>query len=171
MKKSAVMRIFGSGLLLIAAGVFAQEGGPEISQRQKIKKEEVPQPVLQAIQKDHPQLGGVVFERETREGNPIYGMEIRNKAQGKESSKEEEVLYSADGHLIERHTQTQVKSVPKNVVQSLKQSHPKATITEAEQVTDSSQSVIGYELDVRDGKKRMELVFNTEGKLLRQENI
>jgi hypothetical protein len=165
MKAQDLIRVIAVGAVFFTAGAVAEESAPEPAQRQTLKKEDVPEAVLQAFQKEHKQLKGVEYEQETRDGDQFYGMEFKTRG------KEEEMIYKADGTLIERHEEIGLKSVPTAVRDAVKRNHPKATISEAEKVINADKRLIGYEVDIREGKKATELVFDPSGKLIRQETI
>lgn len=159
------VKVLMGAVMAVTVSYIVDTNAQESVEHKALKKGDVPQAVLQSFEKDHPQAKSVAYEEEVREGTPYYGVEYKTKG------KEEEFVYSADGKLVEQHEGIGVKAVPAVVRQAVKREHPHAAVKEAEKVMNPDKSVIGYEMDIKEGKQHMELVFDPSGKLLRQGTI
>ncbi len=88
----------------------------------------------------------------------------------KEHGKEFEATYSAEGALIETEEEIKTAELPKAVMDAVKKAYPHATMKEAEKVLKPDGTVSGYEVDVADGKKKLELKLDTSGAIAKTEN-
>ena len=150
MKPAVVLLVF----CLFAAGASAQET--------EIKKADVPKPVLEAFEKAHPSVKDVKYEKEMRDGKPFYFFEY------KEGGKEMEFIYTADGTLVEMEQEIDIKDLPANIADMVKKEHPTAEIFEVEKVMKADGSLLGYEVDIKEGDaKKLSLYYDTAGKLIR----
>lgn len=129
----------------------------------RLSKHQVPKLVLEAFEKSHPDAKGVEFEEETFEGKAAY--EVEYKKEGKEY----EFLYTADGSLVQKEEEINVQTLPEPVVQAITKVHPKAKIKEAEKVMKPDGTLTGYEVEIKEGGKELELELDTSGQILKTE--
>lgn len=135
----------------------ANAGGKELS------KSQVPKAVIEAFEKEYPNAKPSEFEKETFEGRAAYEIEY------KENGKEYELVYSADGILVQKEEEIDIQSLPEPVVQAVKKAHPKAHIKEAEKLMKPDGTLTGYEVEIKSEGKKSELELDTNGKVLRTE--
>ncbi len=135
----------------------ANAGGKELS------KSQVPQAVIDAFEKAFPNAKPSEFETETFEGRAVYEVEY------KENGKEYELLYSADGILVQTEEEIDVKSLPEPVAQAVNKAYPEATIKEAEKLMKPDGTLTGYEVEIKTEGKKIGLELDVNGKILRTE--
>jgi len=152
--KKVMVAALGTALVLFGQ---ANAGGKELA------KHQVPKAVLDAFEKAHPGAKGVKFEQEALEGKTAYEVEY------KESGREYDFLYGADGTLLRKEEEIDAKALPETVVQAVMKAHPKARIEEAEKVMQPDGTVSGYEVEIKVGGKELELELDTSGKILTTE--
>jgi hypothetical protein len=73
-----------------------------------------------------------------------------------------DVSYSEDGTLIAAEETVTVASVPDAVRTALKAKYPKGVVSRSEKITD--EGGVKYEFRVKNGGKRVEIVFDEQGK-------
>lgn len=132
-------------------------GGKELA------KSQVPKAVIDAFEKAYPNAKPSEFETETFEGKAVYEVEY------KENGKEYELLYSADGILVQKEEEIDVKSLPEPVAKAINEAYPKATVKEAEKLMKPDGTLTGYEVEIKTEGKKIELVLDVNGKILRTE--
>lgn len=132
-------------------------GGKDLS------KGQVPKAVIDAFEKAFPNIKPSEFETETFEGRAVYEVEYT------EYGKEYELLYSADGILVQKEEEIDVKSLPEPVAQEVNKAYPEATIKEVEKVMKPDGSLTGYEVEIKSEGKKIELELDVNGKILKTE--
>lgn len=155
--KNRILIVAGLGVLL---GLVSQANAGE---EKKLGKHEVPKPVLEAFEKSNPGAKDVKFEQETLHGKVAYEVEY------KENGKEHELLYSADGTVVQTEEEIEVQSLPGPVTQAIAKAYPKGKIKEAEKVMKPDGTVTGYEVEIKEAGKELELELDTSGKILKTE--
>jgi uncharacterized membrane protein YkoI len=83
---------------------------------------------------------------------------------------EYELLYSADGTLLQKEEEINGETLPVPVVQAIKKAYPKAEIKEVEQVMKPDSTVTGYEVEIKVAGKEIELELDAGGTILKTEN-
>jgi len=141
---------------------WAFAGQPGAAEKE-LGKHQVPKPVLEAFEKAYPNAKGVEYEQAMFEGQPAYEVEY------KEDGKEYELLYGADGRLLQKEEEIEIKALPEPVVQAVTKAHPKAKIKEAEKLMKPDGAVIGYEVEVKKDGKEYEITLDVVGKILSTE--
>ena len=140
-----------------AAAVASEERGSTIK--------DIPQPVLEAVhevlQKVYPAATEFEYEEESVDGKIAYEVQFKDKG------KKFELLYSADGALIETEEEIRISKLPKAVVKSIKKEHPQAKLKEAEQILNPDGTVRAYEVEFSDSKKVFELEIDPSGVILK----
>jgi uncharacterized membrane protein YkoI len=137
--------------------------GPANAGEKKLHKDQVPKEVIAAFEKAYPNAKHMKFEEETFEGKPAYEVEY------KENGKEHEVMYSADGTLVQKEEKISHKSLPESVAQAIEKEYPKAKIKEVEKVMKPDNTVTGYEVEIKTNGKEKELELDTNGNILKTE--
>ncbi len=74
--------------------------------------------------------------------------------------------FSNEGTWIETETEISVSLLPASVVASIKKQYPNSVIVEADKIENSKKETI-YEADIKIGKKKKEVILNTEGTFLK----
>ncbi len=98
-------------VMALAASLLAL--GQANAGEKKLSKHQVPKPVLEAFEKAYPNVKGVEFEKEMLEGKPAYEVEY------KENGKEYEVVYDADGSLLQKEEGIDLQALPEPVRQAV----------------------------------------------------
>jgi uncharacterized membrane protein YkoI len=140
-----------------AAAVASEERGSTIK--------DIPQPVLEAVhevlQKVYPAATEFEYEEESVDGKIAYEVQFKDKG------KKFELLYSADGALIETEEEIRLSKLPRSVVKAIKKEHPHAKLKEAEQILNPDGTLRAYEVEFSDGKKQFELEVDPSGVILK----
>ncbi|CAL1239268.1 PepSY-like domain-containing protein [Candidatus Methylocalor cossyra] len=89
---------------------------------------DVPKAVHEAFQKTYPNAKSVKYSQQQRDGKSLYEIEF------KDQGREREVLYDADATLVQTEEEIKARELPEAVLQGVKQTHPKATVKEAEKI-------------------------------------
>jgi uncharacterized membrane protein YkoI len=156
MKSQYIMSV----VLVAASMILGQANAGE----KELKKDQVPKEVIAAFEKAYPNAKGLEFEEETFAGKEAYEVEY------KENGVEYEFLYSADGKLLQKEEEIDVKALPDTVVQAILKAHPKAKIKEAEKLMKPDGTVTGYEVEIKADGKKIELELDVSGSILKTEN-
>ena len=152
MKKSVLI----PALLGLAALSTVANAGED----KQLAGQQVPKAVMEAFQKAYPQAADVKYEKE---GKAAYEVEF------KDQGVEREATYSADGTLLETEEDIQPDALPVAVTEAIKKAHPQATIKEAEKTMKADGTVSGYEVEIKDGAKKLEIHLDATGKILKTE--
>jgi hypothetical protein len=149
-------------ILLFALSVFILSAvGQEDNESKKTGKQLiVPQQVLKAFQTKYPQAAKLEWEQETP---GQYEAEFVN------SGTETSAVYDEEGILLEEETAMEQASLPQPVKDALAGDFKKCKINEVEKVT--ANDVVTFEMEAKCGKKKCELVFDNNGKLLEKEEM
>jgi hypothetical protein len=131
------------------------------SQEQLLKRSDVPGAVLDAFHKAYPKATIKGFSREVEKGKVLYEVEST------EGKIHRDVSYNADGSVITLEETLPISELPEAVRSSMKTDYPRARITRCEKVTRGQ--TVQYELAIHSGKIRSEVVFDADGKLVKNE--
>jgi uncharacterized membrane protein YkoI len=130
---------------------------------EELSKRQVPKAVLEVFEKAYPSAKSVEFEKESFEGKVAYEIEYE------ENGREYELLYDADGTLLRKEEEIEVQALPEPVRQAITKAHPEAKIEEAEKLMKPDGTVTGYEVEIKEGRKKFELELDTGGQILKIE--
>jgi hypothetical protein len=139
-----ILAIFLGGVLPLAAA------------EQNIRCKSVPAPVAGAFRAAYPKA---VIKSCAKE---IDKDKVRYEFLTEEGKTHRDVVYSEEGKLIVAEETIPFETVPDAVKQALKKKHPKGTVTLSEKLT--GEGGVKYEFRVKSGGKRLELVFDDQGK-------
>ena len=140
----------------LLAGVLAAALPAAISAKETaIKKADVPAPVIAAFEKAYPKATAKGFTREDENGKACYEVELV------EGSVPRDILYSADGAVLEMEEGLQLNEVPDVVVRAVMAKYPKGVIKRAERLTKGETTT--FELVVGLGRSRVEVKVNPNG--------
>lgn len=153
------MKTHSSITTLLALAAFASLAGA--AEEKKPAPAQVPPAVVQAFQKAYPNVKEAKYEEKAIDGKTSY--EVEFKDQGMEL----EAVYGADGSLVETEEKIKTADLPEAAAQAVKKAHPGATLKEAEKITKPDGTAGGYEVEVKDGKKTLELRLDPGGSILK----
>ncbi len=141
--------------LLIAA--IAMTTVAVAAQEAKIRQKQVPAAVLKSFKAAYPQAKVRGYAREKENGKVFFEVESI------EGSTHRDVLYNPDGTVAEIEESIATIDLPAEAQQTLAQKYPHAVVTIAEKVTTGDK--VGYEVNAKQGKRRISLEFDADGKL------
>lgn len=150
-------------LMTTALGAFLAMSGQVDAGEKELSRHQVPKGVLEAFDKAYPNAKEVEFEKEMFEGKPAYEVEY------KENGREYEAMYDANGILLQTEEEIEPEALPGSISQAVTNAHPKARIKEAEKLMSPDGTVTGYEVEIKQGGKELELELDTSGKILKTE--
>ena len=150
--------IAGFLMVLLASGVMTVQ-----AQDRPIRKKDVPKAVLQAFQKSYPNatIRGTAKERE--HGVTYYEIESIDGMMHRD------LLYKKNGTVAEIEEGIEPGSLPAGVKAALSKAYPDYKVTKAERTTHGS--VTDIEVLIRTGKNRREIVFDSKGKIRKDEMV
>lgn len=157
------MKTLKTVLIPTLLGLAALSTGANAGEEKKLTEQQVPKPVLEAFHTAYPQALGVKYEEDKVAGKTVYEVEF------KDQGVEREATYAAEGTLIETEEDIKPDALPAAVTEALKKAHPHATLKEAEKLMKPDGSVSGYEVEIKDGKKEVEIHLDAAGKILKTE--
>ena len=151
--KSTFSRLITAVLacLLICLSTFAQET--------KVREKNVPAAVVRAFKSAYPQAQIRGYAKEKEHGKVFYEVESMD------GTTHRDILYNPDGTVAEIEERIAATDLPAEAQQTIHQKYPRATITIAEKITIGDK--IGYEVSAKQGKRRISLEFDADGKLVK----
>jgi hypothetical protein len=126
---------------------------------QKIKAKDLPAAINAAFQKAYPNAKIKGTSKEVENGKTIFEVE---SVDGKITR---DLLYNADGTVIEIEETIAVKALPSEVANALKKGFPKGKVMKSEKLTKGE--AIQYEMVILSGKEQHEVVFDTRGAIVK----
>lgn len=159
------MKKFCAEMILVLLILSLQACRSEEYER-KVTEKEVPPPVLQAFAKAYPNAEVRGYAEEQEGSKKIY--EIAFTHEGKSI----DVAYASNGELVEVEETIEAANLPQAVHDAIIHKYKAAEIKVAEKVTKGERMAYEVKVDVKENGilKRYELVFDPEGKLLKQES-
>lgn len=128
---------------------------------QKFTKKDLPASVLTAFETAYPKAAIKEVCKETDSSATIY--EIESTDGGMKRT----VSYWADGKIEEIEDAVSLKDLPQAAQQSIAKNYPKGEVENVEKVT--KKDVVTFEALVVNGEERIEVVFDSSGKLVKSE--
>lgn len=125
---------------------------------QKAPSNTLPAAVKNAFEHAHPKATIDHWAAEKKDGQPVFEIESH------EGQQKRDLLYAADGRLIESEEMIEVASLPDAVRQAVTKAYPKATMQKAERVVRGQ--VTEYEVSLK-GAKVKEMVLHADGTLVK----
>ncbi|MBC7476123.1 MAG: PepSY-like domain-containing protein, partial [Candidatus Sericytochromatia bacterium] len=118
------IRVLGLGFICsIALSTYT------LANEQNITKKNVPQSIILSFEKSYPNAKALNYSKETVKGKTTYEVE------SKDGNTKRDLTYSANGQILEIEEVIPLSSLPKDVIQSLNKSYPKANIVTIEKIT------------------------------------
>lgn len=127
------------------------------AQEKKITAKQVPAAVIAAFKSSYPSATIRGYAQEKEDGKTFYEVESL------EGTMHRDVLYNPDGTVAEVEESIAASDLPADAQQAIKQKYPRAVITLAEKTTVGD--TIGYEVSLRNGRKRIAMEFDSSGKV------
>ncbi|UQN12448.1 PepSY-like domain-containing protein [Methylococcus capsulatus] len=150
--------------MTLAVLAFAHFSGlAAASEEKELSAKQVPRAVHEAFQKAYPAAKETKYSERTTDGKIVYEVEFEDRGRKLEAT------YGAEGALIETEEEIKPTELPEPVVSAIKKAHPGATVKEAEKVFNPKGTVSGYEVELADGKKRLELKLDANGTIVKTE--
>jgi hypothetical protein len=117
------------------------------------KKDKTPQAVEESFKKKFPDAQKIKWEKENTEYEASFVVNgIKTSAN-----------FTLDGKWMETESTVAISNLPKVVSDGILTAYPGAKIIDAAKI-ETPEKGIQYEADIKDGKKKMEVLFNAEGK-------
>ena len=150
--KSFLRMIFAIASL-VGASILAQA-----QESIKVAKKDVPEAVLSAFSKAYPKGIIKTYSREMRDGKICYEIESKDR------HTKRDIIYAANGDVMEIEEALKPNELPQVVTAAITKAHPKGKIIAAERLTRGD--VVQYESTIKDGGKKIDLVFSDAGELV-----
>lgn len=142
-----------AAMILVATMCFPQE--------QSLKKKDVPKAIMTAFKTSYPKATIKGYSKETDQGTVVYEVE------SVEGTTHRDITYTADGAVVSFEESLAYKDLPQPVRDALMKEYPKAKVSICEKVIKGSTTQ--FELLVKSGKQKLELVYNADGTLAEKE--
>ncbi len=142
--------------VMLLASLSAAQGQEK---KKKFTKSDVPAAVISSFEKAYPKATIKGASKEEEKGTTYYEIE---SVDGKTKR---DLLYTADGKVNEIEESLDAAALPAEIKNTLNKEYPKGKVVKAEKVT--HDSTVGYELHVKIGKATKEIVFDSNGKIVK----
>ena len=142
-----------AAMIVVTATCFPQE--------QSLKKKDVPKAILDAFKTSYPKATIKEYSKEIEKGTVVYEVE------SVEGTTHRDISYTADGAVVSVEESLPYKELPQVVRDALTKEYPKAKVSICEKVIKGSTTQ--FELLVKSGKQKLELVYNADGTLAEKE--
>lgn len=145
-------------LLVIAVSMI---GLSAMAQESKVAEKDVPAAVIAAFKSAYPNATIKGYAKEKENGKTFYEIESKEGDTGRD------VLYNPDGSVAEIEETMAPSDLPAAAQEVIRSKYPGAVVAKAEKTTEKTAGgdKIGYEVIARQGKKRISLEFDADGKL------
>jgi len=136
------------------------------AQESKVAEKDVPAAVIAAFKAAYPSATIKGYAREKEHGKVFYEIESKDGETGRD------VLYNPDGSVAEIEETIAAGDLPAGAQELIRSRYPGAVVTKAEKSIEKNASgdKIGYEVVAKQGKKRITLEFDSDGKLKSKAN-
>ena len=148
-------------LLFVVIPGIAQKVGKE-DEEQSLKRKDVPKAILTAFEQAYPKAKIIGYSKESDEGKTVYEIE------SKDGTVSRDATYADDGTVVSIEESFPYAGLPDAVHSAVTKDYPKARVGICEKVTKGT--TIQYEVHLKSGKKNVEIVFDSDGKLVTKEN-
>jgi hypothetical protein len=158
--RKALMLVLALGIsgLTIAAGTSGEQGTEK-----KISRAEVPAPVMSAFQSMYPKAKITGTAQETEDSTTYFEIE------SKDGKVKRDLLYKVDGTVKEIEESVSKANLPAPIKDAVAKEYPKGKIKQCEKTT--RDGVIAFELIVKNGKDKLEVVLDDSGKILKADKM
>jgi hypothetical protein len=145
--------------LTLAALAVSVLGLSAAAQEQKIAAKDVPAAVITAFKTAYPNATIRGYSKERENGKLHYEIESLDGTQARD------LLYNPDGTVAETEETIAASDLPADAQQALHKQYPRAVISKAERNTAGEK--VTYEVSARQGKRRISMEFDSNGKVLK----
>jgi hypothetical protein len=165
--RGLICRVSGGavlGMLLLTMAAAADDKAKKI---EKIKLEDAPQAVRDAIEGRFPGAKVSTTERETENGKVVYEVELTHK------DCKYEMHIQGDGTIEAIEKEIKLTDVPEAVLKAVKAKYPDATIQgamEVNKVKDKKETPDHYLITIKIGDQKKEITVPLDGKTGKGEN-
>jgi Putative beta-lactamase-inhibitor-like, PepSY-like len=129
------------------------------AQETQVKEKDVPPAVIKAFKSAYPNATIRGYAREKEKGKLFFEIESTD------GTTKRDVLYNPDGTVAEIEETINASDLPSAAQETIRSQYPKAVVTRAERTTVGDK--VEYEVSVRQGKRRINLVFDSNGAVLK----
>jgi hypothetical protein len=154
--RTLVIGTFGLALVALL-GVTALRADEE-----KVPLDKLPKAVTDAVKAKFDGCELVSAEKEKEDGKEVFEVSIKHKGHTIE------VTLTPEGKIVSVEKEIEAKEAPKAVTAALDAKYPKATIKKVEEVVENEKTTYEF-LIVTAEKKTLEVVFDPEGKVVKEE--
>lgn len=151
------MRITARAVLLVVA--ISLLGISALAQDTKLREKSVPAAVVTAFKSAYPNARIRGYAREKEDGKVFYEVESID------GTTHRDILYNSDGTVAEIEESIAATDLPAEAQKIIHDQYPRAVISIAEKVTAGDK--VGYEVSAKQGKRRISLGFDADGKLVK----
>ena len=144
---------------VIVALAVSLLGVSAAAQEKQVTAKDVPAAVINAFKAAYPHATIRGYAREKENGKVFYEIESR------EGTTTRDVLYNPDGTVAEVEESVATGDLPADAQEAIRKQYPKAVITKAEKTTAGDK--VSYEVSARQGRKRISMEFDSNGKVLK----
>lgn len=151
--------------MIIALFALGLAGAARADEK-RVKESEVPAPVLAAVAKKYPTAKKTGFSKEVENKQTVFEIDLTD------GGKKLEVEVSPEGKILVEEQEIALEAVPANVRKALSDStkYGKWTVKKAERVvSNENEAAPSFELHIASGAKKAEVVFDKDGKLVKEE--
>ena len=153
------MKISTVFLITVAGFVFLSTNDLPASGKKKMTKKDLPPSVVSSFEKSYPNAAIEGIGKEKENGVTYYEVE---SVDGKTRR---DLLYRTDGAVVEIEETISTAAIPGPVAKTFSERFTGYILVKAEKVTRGSD--VSYELTIKGGKGKKEVVFNPAGKVLK----
>jgi uncharacterized membrane protein YkoI len=146
-------------VFLMAVGMATRA---DDDKEEKVPLDKVPEAVLKAVKAKFKGAELLSAQTEKEDGKTLYEINLKDKGHSVD------VSLTADGEIVSIERTIDAKDLPKPVMDALNSKYPKAEFKTIEEVTEKGKT--NYEvLLVTSEKKTFEVVFDKDGKIVKEE--
>ena len=134
-----------------------------VQEKRKIGRGDIPTPIKEAFTHAWPKAKIKQCEVETTANRAVYFIEAER------DDRQIEAVYQLEITLLEEQEDIDLKEVPSVVIEAIKAAYPAGEIEEVEKITRQG-TLLGYEVELKDGKQNIELRLDPSGKILERKD-
>lgn len=153
MKRSTAFLIIAVGFTCLCSNDLAASG------HKKMTKRDLPASVVSSFEKSYPTAVIKGIGKEKENGATYYEVESMD------GKTRRDLLYSPDGTLVEIEETISIAKIPQPVTKTFSEKFVGYSVVKAEKVTKGGE--VSYELTIKQGKGKKEVVFDSAGKVLK----
>ncbi len=148
---------------LIVLLFFSSNSLGGVQEKRKIGRGDIPTPVKEAFNRAWPKAKIKQCGVETTANRAVYFIEAER------DDREIEAVYQLEITLLEEQEDIDLKEVPSVILEAVKAAYPTGQIEEVEKISRQG-TLLGYEVELKDGKQNIELRLDPAGKILERKD-